>query len=505
MQFGVSESVAHWGKYKSRACAVVHGDEETSYGDLNSRVDKLAREVCARVTTTDRVAVAVKSKYMFLVGLLGVLRAGKSAVILNTGLPDHVLATNLNDADVTAIIYDVPNRKCISLRNGTRTIEGLDMEYILGSTQPTTGARLDINCWPTRGPTDEWGVLYSSGTTGIPKGIERDHNSMVTELIGWCLELGLSGKTTFFIGRPVYYTGGLVLALSTLLVGGCVILNDYQNDNDPSEAWADYQRVSEKRALSWTFFVPDQLRCFVKICQSASSPPKGAEKILVMGAPISGQEKLAAKQFLQSGIVESWGNSESLGTITDPDDLETRPDSVGRPFLTDELYVVDDKCHNVGPGQLGRIAGGQEAGFCKYCNRPEATDFAKRNSLIVSEDIGYTDADGYFYVCGRHQDCIVRDGATILKPSIEAKLRRSAFASECCISAASGDDGPVKLTAVIVPGEAGRIQEADLLRELNALLDASERLDAIMYIESMPRVPSGKIDRIALERLLAKP
>src|SRR5207248_99335 len=86
--------------------------------------------------------------------------------------------------------------------------------------------------WPQAAPNDEWGIVFSSGTTGPSKAIERNHYSMVTEHLGWCLELQLRRRTPFYIGRPVFYTGGLVLALSTLTVCGCVIVDDFADNED---------------------------------------------------------------------------------------------------------------------------------------------------------------------------------------------------------------------------------------------------------------------------------
>jgi acyl-CoA synthetase (AMP-forming)/AMP-acid ligase II len=116
--------------------------------------------------------------------------------------------------------------------------------------------------------------------------------------------------------------------------------------------------------------------------------------------------------------------NKSLIILVAPEDIEKRPNSIGRPFLTDELYIINDDYKQVGPNQPGRIAGNEEAGFFQYSNRPEATNRAKRHELIISEDIGYTDNEGYFYVSGRQQDCVVINGETLFIPDIESKLRK---------------------------------------------------------------------------------
>ncbi|MBL7185214.1 MAG: acyl--CoA ligase [Phycisphaerae bacterium] len=500
MQFGVSEAVAHWGRYRSQVCAVIQGTRKISFGELNKLANGMAISLQEKYATGERIGIAVKPKLDFLVSLLGILRVGKSAVLLNTGLPDEALAVNMKDADLRFVIHDDVTEARKALFAGSAMVQGLGIDAVLKRVNEESYCE---PVWPLRGPGDEWGVLYSSGTTGIPKGIERDHNSIVTELLGWCLELGLSRKSTFYIGRPIYYTGGLVLALSTLLVGGRIVLNDFANDNDPNEVWEDYQQTLKEMSLEWAFFVPDQLRSFLRIAQTQATPLRQAQTILVMGAPISGDDKVAVKCELGSDVVESWGNSESLGTITDPDDIKTRPNSIGRPFLTDELYIVDENCKQIiQPDTLGRIAGSEEAGFYKYCNRPDATRRVKQNNLIISEDIGYVDKDNYFYIRGRQQDCIVRNGETLFKSDIEGKLRRIKSVAECSISTRDINDTLFELIAVVVPSDSHSANKDVFLDEVNAVLTPNEKLTDVLLIKSMPHTSSGKIDRTAVDKLV---
>lgn len=495
MQFGASESILHWAKYRPKSPAILHNERVLSFGEFNELVDR----VCSVVSTVkhdgERVALAAKSKLDFLISLIAVLRSGKSVVLLNTGLTDEALRTNLLDTEVSLLVHD-ESYKGISTLRTDRRMNTLLIEAVLGATEEAPSVQP-----AERGPADEWGVLFSSGTTGTPKGIERDQNSMVTEFLGWCLELGLTRHAKFYMGRPIYYTGGLVLSMATLIVGGQIIINDFANDNDPEEVWRDYQQTLSRTKIDWAFFVPDQIRAFVKSAQRTK--PSAASSILVMGAPISGDEKVNASQQLGSKVVESWGNTESLGTITDPEDLDIRPDSIGRPFLTDELYVVDDDCNVLASKQTGRIAGSEEAGFSKYSNRPRETEIAKRQRLIVSEDLGYTDSDGYFYVCGRHQDCLVIGGETVFIPSIEQKIREHADVEDCCVSP-TGDEMSVQLVAILVTSQTSSTDEANLLPSINKLLGQNEKLARVVVVESIPRVSSGKPNRVAIAQLVEK-
>ena len=496
MQFGVSESVRHWGQYRPASSAIVHNEQVSTYGELNAAVDALCGEIITLQCASDRIAVAIRSRFRLLVAIIAVLRSGNSVVLLNSDLDEDALRVNLRESEVSLLIHDNENEKIEKLIDTSARKKTLNIDELRKGAQPKA-----TNPLPSE-PHDEWGVLFSSGTTGVPKGIERNQDSIVTEFVGWCLELALNRRTRFYVGRPIYYTGGLVLTCSTLLVGGELVLNDYDDHNSPKQVWSDYQGTLSSGSIDWAFFVPGQIRAFCEIVAAEGSTPLSADNILVMGAPITGEEKTKASRLLSSDIIESWGNTESLGTITDAEDLEKRPNSIGRPFLTDELYIVDDNLQIMGPNQQGRIAGNEEAGFSKYSNRPDDTNRAKQNSLIISEDIGYTDKDGFFYVLGRQQDRIMVGEDTVFLPEIEAQLRKHVLIKDCCVRPKDPSEVNVEFVAVIVPSQALEVNEQDLLKQLNVLLPVSQQLADILFLDEMPYLQAGKIDKLKLDSIV---
>ena len=200
--------------------------------------------------------------------------------------------------------------------------------------------------------------------------------------------------------------------------------------------------------------------------------------------------------------MESWGNSESLGTITDPEDLEVRPDSIGRPFLTDEMFIVDDDGEQVGAQTIGRIAGGEEAGFTGYSNQEEATAQARRNRIIISDDMGYLDGDGYFYVIGRQQEVVVIGGTAVVLPRVEKAIREMPMVVDCCVVALSGPAGETRLTVAVVLAKEKEVAEDMLLRQLNEMQPAGQIIAGVRVIDELPCLPAGKVDRPAVRRLL---
>jgi acyl-coenzyme A synthetase/AMP-(fatty) acid ligase len=494
VQFGISESISHWAQYRSKDIALVYNDLEVSYWDLNSLIDSVCRQLEDHndLNNDNRIGIAISPKLDFLAALIGVLRLGKSAVILNIGLPSKSIATNIHDTDVHIVITDNDDR--IQNIETSWSINIIKFDPSLEEVLPVQRAKAQ--------PHNEWGIFFSSGSTGTPKGIERDHNSVVTELLGWCLELNLNSFTNFYIGRPLYYTGGLVLSLSTLLVGGTVHLRDYINLNDATEVWHDFQHTLSKYSIDYAFFVPEQIRRFIGLIDPHGSHSiSNVGTILTMGARITGDEKIMAHQLLKTEIIESWGNSESLGTITSPEDLRIRPNSIGRPFLTDELYIVDESGNHLSPGSIGRLAGNEESGFFRYSGRPGETQKVKVNELIISDDIGWMDEDGYFYIHGRVQDYIILDNETVFLPDIEADVCHHPLIQRCCVIPTQSN-GSIELKALVVLSPDAQIETAVLVTEVNKMVDANVRLSHIKLVNNLPLLPAGKVDKLAALHLL---
>jgi acyl-coenzyme A synthetase/AMP-(fatty) acid ligase len=493
MQFDISEGIQHWAVYRKSSIAIRCESKSISYLTLNRRVDRIAAALRGVVRRPGRVGLMIADKSDFLVALIGILRSGNSVVILNQVLDPRALQQSIADAKVTNLIVDDHFDKVLrGITKSSVTLKKLlfrKNDLFHDGLKRVRSNRTNA----IANPTDEWGVFYSSGTTGIPKGIERDRYSVVTELLGWCLELGLDDRTHFYIGRPLFYTGGLVLSLATLLVGGCIGL-DHEND------WLAYRFHPKKCDVDFAFLVPDQLREFVRCAKQSGSPKLAAKRILVMGGYISAEEKREAARVLHSEVIESWGNSEGLGTITTPQDLRDRPQSIGRPFLTDRMYIVDRRGKPLPPGRIGRIAGGVEAGFSRYCNKPKATNAARTKGLIVSDDYGYMDVGGYFYIVGRSEDLLPSAGRPVFTNTIEVPLRLHPSVRECAVVNLGTRRGPVVLVGIVVL-EISQKSTDDILRNVNRRLNRKFQLHSIIAVDSLPRNAAGKVDKIALQEL----
>jgi len=483
MWLAIGDAVEHWARYIPNKTAIRVGAREYSFRTLYKRALSIGL-VIIESGVVGRIGVGVEDKFEYLACIAALNLMGYSIIIFNPLATKESLKVHLSDTNPSLIIGStelIGNIDFVS----NQSVQTLDLSKI---------SMIEDSRQLPKIKGKEWGVLFSSGSTGISKAIVYDHLAMTSELLAWILELGIRRDTRFYVGRPIFYTGGLVLTLATLLVGGEVFLPEFKDDQDFVSIWSNYQTLLKQVSLDLAFFVPDQIRKFFEI---AKEPFLGGPTILVMGAPISGEEKKKVYEFLKSPIVESWGNSEGLGTITDKEDLFVRPNSIGRPFLTEKLCVVSDDLVECAPKQRGRLAGSEETMFVEYANRPDATNRVKKNNLILSDDIGYIDEDNYFYILGRDQESFVVNGQTVFLTDIEENLRNKIGIIESCIIAIKKDSTPMFYALVV---RSPDVSEEQIKIEVEK--SYSTILNSCLFVESLPRLPSGKIDRIGASKLV---
>ena len=484
------------------AIAVRSNDSDITYKLLASGIASIAAGARSLGLSRSRVAVVTERKTNFVTSVLGLQLAECSIVVLNPQLPESYLSTTIQDASPVALVVDFDIRRS-KIATAVSSLPHYQVAELSSATRVELDTFLANPAWAQPDLLDEWGVLFTSGSTGAPKAILHNNYSIVTELLAWVLELELRKSDCFYVARPIYYTGGLVLTLATLSIGGTVIVDDYEDLNDDAELLSRLRNASQHNKLDWLFLVPEQARRITRAQQGWNRPSNPAS-ILVMGSPISAAEKRALSDYFDCRVVESWGNSEGLGTITSYDDLEIRPNSIGRPFMSERIFVIDDDGRSCPAFSRGRLAGSDETMFTEYLNRPEATDRAKRDSLVISDDLGYRDEEGYFYIVARVQDVINIKGDTVVLPDVEAKIRALDWVREICVGPVdSGPDIELYGLLELVP-TAARSDPVILLNLLNKVLLRTERLTGAMVTRSMPRLASGKVDRVAARQVLSR-
>ena len=243
----------------------------------------------------------------------------------------------------------------------------------------------------------------------------------------------------------------------------------------------------------WAFIVPSVIREIISINRAT----KMSDNVLTMGSPIFYSDKKAFFNMFKCNIIEVWGNSEGLGTITEPMDLFDHPYSIGRPFFTDFLDV-EGGIEN----REGVLFGVSDNEFSKYIGNPALTNEVLHDGFIFSEDIGYKDDNGYFYLTGRTKDIIVVDGIKVFPKDIEVTLLQNENVIDCAIFSVLDTNGNDVVSAALVFN--GELSAKDIIINTNKILAPHERIKQYILLNNIPRNHGGKVDKKALIELFNK-
>ncbi len=487
IRLGISEAISHWAKYNSSKICVTNETFSLSFQEFNSIINYFSEKEFRSKISTQCVPIMIENKLLLLAAIIGAIRCGKYPAILNSNLKLDEIKFALNDLSSEVLFTEAKFQNEIP--------KGINSFQIDNSTVEKNKTFLTEIIWDSPMLKSTWGILYSSGTTGKPKGIVRSHFSILSELLGWCFELEARRTSHYYIARPVYYTGGLVLSLTALLVGGRVSLYD----NFLPELYFEHIKREE---ADLSFLVPSQINMLVQYLKvnNIVDPPY-SKTILSMGAAFPEQLKVNARRYLKSDIIESWGNTEGLGTITNQSDLEHRPSSIGKPFLTDELFIVDDNFQRVKSNTIGRLAGRVDSKFSEYNNRKELNEQLIKDDLIISEDLGMEDENGYFFLYGRVSDVINTANGKVYPIVIEKII--SSFDEIEEVAVIGIPENSFEIAVCIIKPKSISVDLENLRHRINTKLSENEKMQQIKTISEFPKTASGKIKKSELKSLFA--
>ena len=484
MRLNLSEAICHRAKYFGKSLAI-GGAFELSYDQLNDYSGIIAHALSEHVGNHSTVAILTHQNIQFVCALLGIMRSNNVFALVNPTLTAEQINKVISTSQCRAVIVGHDFAQVLAPSSDLKIFAYADLLEMKPS----------YPCHLVPHPEDIAGIIFSSGTTGTPKGIIRTHYSVLSEALMWLIELQLNRESSFLIYRPLYYTGGFVLLCATLLSGGRVDLFDQLD-------LSLLLQYSKSRVADWAFFVPSQLVQLLDMVKNGNNNGlQIAKNVLTMGAPIDPDIKIHFRNFFNCNVIESWGNSEGLGAITDADDLSQRPRSIGRPFFCDELFIVDDNGNPLPPKTIGRLAGYSDNAFLEYLGDSQLTREVLKGNLIISDDLGYMDQEGYFYILGRCSDKIVVNGNNVFPNDIECVVKKQDGIMDCVVLGIPDRImGEVPIAAVIT--DSGRTNVTEILAIVNSQLAQHQQLRDIVVVPDFPRNQGGKVLKTELCQLL---
>jgi long-chain acyl-CoA synthetase len=484
--------------------AVVDVDaSEVTFGALRDRVNQLShalRELAPQSEST--VAIVASNRVDFMTFILAASQVG----VYYTPISSHLTASEISYivADSGAALVFVDAGTAAAAGEGARTA-GLGDERIVSFDAGCGLRTLDelIAGRPTTAPPDRHSgvpMLYTSGTSGRPKGVRPDRRDPEPEAAAQRLAVNLErygivaadeiGTGVHLVVAPLYHAAPLYYTILALHLGHTAVL---MLRFDARESLA----LIERHAVTWTAVVPTMIKRWLDLGpETYEAFDMSSLRWLIHGAaPCPADVKRRAIEWLGPVVYEYYASTEAGGTSIRPEDWLEHPGSVGRPWSEGRIRILGDDGEDLPAGEAGMIYMRNLRPFV-YHNDPDKTDAAMHEDFVTVGDIGYVDDEGYLFLLDRRTDLVISGGVNVYPAEIEAALLAHPDVADAgAVGVPHPDLGQV-VRAVVEPREG--VDVRGLVDALHA--HCAESLGSIkrpreIVIGDVPRSATGKVLR----------
>ncbi|MFQ5846814.1 MAG: long-chain fatty acid--CoA ligase [Candidatus Methylomirabilales bacterium] len=472
------------------------GDRSMSYGELWHSVVRLG--VALRdlgVEGGERVGVMLPNVPAFIQAYFGILAAGGTVVPFNTLYKPEEVRCLLEDAGIRRVLTGrifLPGLQEAADRL-SRPVHAIPLDTESGSLESGTPDAVSVGR-PTRGstaiyPDDVAVCLYTSGTTGRPKGALLTHTNLLSNIESFQQIVPCDKRDRFLCVLPLFHSfAATVLMLFPVSLGAAIVLEPRFVPEQTLRNMAK-QRVTVFAAVPSMYAVWGQLSSLDVDLSSVRFAVSGGAPL-----PVEVLQRFEARYGIP--IYEGYGLTEASPVLTENPPLGARKvGSVGKPLPGVELRVVDAAGKEVGTGDVGEIVAKGPNIMQGYLNWPEASAEVLRDGWLYSGDLGRRDADGYFYIVDRKKDLIIVGGLNVYPREVEEMLAAHPAVADVAVVGVpdpTRGESP-KAYVVLKPGHPA--SKGELLRFARERLAAFKIPREVEFCQSMPRTISGKVLR----------
>jgi len=501
----VGSLLSRHARYRPDHVALICEPERLTFAELHRRVNKLANALQHfGLRKGDRVALVLPNCIELIYSYLASARMGYVVVPLSPLLRGAGLRSLLADSETSVVIT------CASMTTAVSEVRGdlpgiPDRNYIVVDGTADSGftsfAALTENAPDSDPPVvdieddDLYNIIYSSGTTGLPKGIVHSHYIRGMYCTLFANSFRYTPESVVMHGGSLIFNGAFVTLLPAWLMGCTYILMKRFD----AESWIE---TVERERVTHVMLVPSQISAILNARNFESGRLSSLAMMCSVGAPFHREYKERLLSILPTSMYELYGLTEGFVTVLDRNDFREKIDSVGIPIPFSDMRILDAEGNDLPVGEVGEIVGRGPLLMPGYYKREDLTRQALVGGWLQTGDMGYVDAEGFLHLVDRKKDLIISGGVNVFPKDIEEVVVQHPAVREVAVFGIPSEKwGEAPVAAVLL--KETQTADADQLRIwINERVAARyQQVQEVIIMDDFPRSAAGK----TLKRELREP